>query len=105
MPPLVSRLASLLLAAVAASVAAQDLPTPRTRSLAATCAACHGTDGHAPAGSTRASLAGMPAATLAERMRAYRDGRRDGTLMPQLAKGYSDAQIEQLAVYFAALPP
>jgi cytochrome c553 len=87
--------------AAAAPVAAQDVQTLRTRSLAATCAQCHGTDGHAAAGATLAGLAGTPPATFTERMRAFRDGSRPGTVMPQLAKGYSDAQIDQLAAYFA----
>ncbi len=39
----------------------------------------------------------MPAAYLVEQMKAFKSGARAGTVMPQLAKGYSDAQIEQLA--------
>ena len=35
-------------------------------------------------------------------MRAFRDGKRPATVMHQLAKGYSDAQIDALAGYFAA---
>ncbi len=41
------------------------------------------------------------AADLAEQMKAFKAGTRPGTVMPQLAKGYSDAQIAQLAAYFA----
>ncbi|HZT55498.1 MAG TPA: c-type cytochrome, partial [Burkholderiaceae bacterium] len=65
------------------------------------CAQCHGTDGRAPPGSAVPALAGMPAAYLAEQMQAFKAGTRPGTVMPQLAKGYSDAQIAQLAAYFA----
>ena len=36
-----------------------------------------------------------------EQMQAFKSGTRPGSVMPQLAKGYSDAQIEQLAAYFA----
>ncbi len=71
------------------------------RSLAASCAACHGTDGHAPADAALPALAGMAAPVLVERMQAYRSGARPGTVMPQIAKGYSDAQIAALAAYFA----
>ena len=35
-------------------------------------------------------------------MQDFRAGKRPATIMHQLAKGFSDAQIEQLAVYFAA---
>jgi sulfide dehydrogenase cytochrome subunit len=80
---------------------AQDANALRARSLAATCAQCHGTDGRAPPGSAMATLAGMPAAYLTEQMKAFKAGTRAGTVMPQLAKGYNDAQIAQLAAYFA----
>lgn len=79
----------------------QDVATLQVRSLAATCAQCHGTDGHAPAGSPMASLAGKPASYLVEQMSAFKHGVRPGTLMPQLAKGYSDEQIARMAAYFA----
>ena len=83
---------------------AQDASALRARSLAATCAQCHGTDGRAPPGSAMATLAGMPAAYLTEQMKAFKAGTRPGTVMPQLAKGYSDAQIAQLAAFFAQPP-
>ena len=44
----------------------------------------------------------MPAATLAQSMRDFRDGKRPATLMHQLAKGYSDEQIDLMAAYFAS---
>ena len=83
------------------AVLAQDASALRARGLAATCAQCHGTDGRAPAGSAVPALAGTPAAYLAEQLQAFKSGVRPGTVMPQLAKGYSDAQIAQLAAYFA----
>jgi cytochrome c553 len=72
------------------------------RSLAATCAACHGTDGHAVAGSRMPRLAGMPKADFVRQMRAFRDGTREATVMQQIAKGYGDAQTEALGGFFAA---
>ena len=93
-------LAAALLAAGSAA-SAQDAPALRARSLAATCAQCHGTDGHTPPGSAMRALAGMPAPYLVEQMLAFRSGERPGSVMPQLAKGYSEAQIAQLAAYFA----
>ena len=83
---------------------AQDASALRARSLAATCAQCHGTDGRPPPGAAMAALAGVPAAYLTEQMNAFKAGTRPGTVMPQLAKGYSDAQIAQLAAYFAQPP-
>jgi cytochrome c553 len=78
----------------------------RARALAATCAQCHGTDGRsAETGSAAVpSLAGLPAAQLVAQMTAFKNGTRSGTVMPQLAKGFSDAQIAQLAAWFAAAP-
>ena len=100
---LAARAASVLSAALLAAGAAcaQDATALRARALAATCAQCHGTDGRAPAGSAMPALAGMPVAYMTEQMKAYKGGTRPGSVMPQIAKGYSDAQIAQLAAYFA----
>ncbi|RYY70833.1 MAG: c-type cytochrome, partial [Comamonadaceae bacterium] len=67
-----------------------------------TCASCHGTDGRTVAGSPIAPLAGMPRDYVATQLRAFKAGTRPSTIMTQLAKGYSEAQIDQLAAYFAA---
>jgi sulfide dehydrogenase cytochrome subunit len=85
-----------------AAADAADIATLRTRSLAAQCAQCHGTDGRPAPGAEVPALAGLPAAALVEQMKAFRAGTRPSTVMQQLAKGFSDAQIEQLARYFAA---
>ena len=34
-------------------------------------------------------------------MRAFRRGDRPATIMPQLARGYTDAEIDAIAHYFA----
>ncbi len=72
------------------------------KSLAATCANCHGTAGQAVAGSASASLAGRSKDDIVTQMKAFKSGARPATVMHQLAKGYSDAQIEVIAAYFAA---
>lgn len=115
------RLASLLgalscvaLGALPASAQAQPAaPDSRTtvgvqaeralqaRQQAASCAACHGPDGHAPAGSPIPGLAGKPQAQMIEQMLAFKNGQRAGTVMPQLARGYSDAEIVAIAAWFA----
>lgn len=96
-----------LIAAATTPALAQDAPQAllRQRALAATCAACHGTEGRAPAGSAMPSLAGRPAPWIVERMSAFQSGAREATVMHQIARGYSAAQIEQLAAYFAAIKP
>lgn len=73
------------------------------KSLAATCANCHGTNGKAVDSSSVVSIAGLDKAYTIAQMTAFKNGTRPATVMHQLSKGYSDAQIELLATYFAAL--
>ena len=47
-------------------------------------------------------LAGLPKDHIATQMRAFRDGKRPATVMHQIAKGYSDPQIDALAAWFSA---
>jgi sulfide dehydrogenase cytochrome subunit len=70
------------------------------RNLAAACANCHGTNGGALQGMP--VLAGQQKTYLAQQMQDFKAGRRPATIMHQIAKGYSDEQIEALATYFAA---
>jgi cytochrome subunit of sulfide dehydrogenase len=72
------------------------------KSLAATCANCHGTNGKATDGSAVVSLAGLDKSYTIAQMKAFKTGTRPATVMHQLSKGYSDAQIEVLATYFAS---
>ena len=72
------------------------------KSLAATCANCHGTNGRAVTGSSVVSLGGMSQNDMATQLRAFKAGTRPATVMHQIAKGYSESQIDQLAAYFAA---
>jgi sulfide dehydrogenase cytochrome subunit len=96
-------LAACLVALCAAAAAqAQDARTLHARSLAATCANCHGTQGRAVEGASVPGLAGMPAVYLAEQLKAFKAGTRPATVMHQLAKGYNDSQIDAIAAYFAA---
>lgn len=82
---------------------AQAQNNVQARSLAATCANCHGTDG-AARGEMK-SLAGSPAAATVAKMAAYKNGSLPATVMHQIAKGYSDEQIALVAGYFEAQKP
>lgn len=91
----------------AVSASAQGNPAPDAgalyvRSLAATCANCHGTDGRPVAGSSVSGLAGLEKEFFITQMKAFKAGTRPATVMHQLSKGYSDAQIDALASYFSA---
>lgn len=102
------RVAALGLLAASAAWApahAQDAATLNLRALAATCGNCHGTDGRAVAGSAVVSLAGLSKDHILTQMKAFKSGSRPATVMHQISKGYSDAQIESMAGYFAAIKP
>ena len=88
------------LCAVSGGTQAQDRNL--ARNLAAQCFNCHGTDGRAQPG--MAPLAGRSKEELIRIMGEFKSGARSGekgTLMPQLAKGYSDEQIALIADYLS----
>ena len=72
------------------------------RNLASGCAICHGTAGKPAPDAPLIALAGLPRDHIATQMRAFRDGKRPATVMHQIAKGYSDAQIDAIAGWYAA---
>jgi len=71
------------------------------RNLAAACAMCHGTEGKPAPGAPIAPLAGMGREQIAAQMRAFRDASRPATVMHQIAKGYTDVEIDALAGWFS----
>ena len=100
--PLAAALALTALWCVASTAWAQDAQRLRTRSLAATCAQCHGTEGRAVEGQGLVRLAGMPQDYLLNQLMAFRNGQRPATIMHQITRGYSQEQLETIAAYFAA---
>lgn len=88
----------------APNFAAPDLSAKGVRSLAAACAMCHGTNGRPAAGSTVAGLAGRPGAEIVQAMAQFKAGTKPATIMHQVAKGYSDAEVAALADYFSKQP-
>ncbi len=71
--------------------------------LASNCANCHGTLGTAQG--AMPSLAGQQKTYIVEQMRAFRDGKRPATIMHQLAKGYTDQQVELIADFYSRQKP
>jgi cytochrome c553 len=104
--PRSSVLAALLLGALpllySPAAQAMDAQTLRTRSLAATCAHCHGTDGQAVQGEALVRLADLPEDYILNQLTAFRTGQRPATIMHQITRGYSQEQLETLARYFGS---
>lgn len=94
------RLAALCLVAVSGLAQAQDARLGRN--LAATCANCHGTNGQARG--DMKPLAGMAAEKLIALVNDYKSGAQPASIMHQISKGYTDAQLKLIADYFAAQP-
>lgn len=85
------------------STLAQDASSAlHQRANAAVCANCHGSDGHTVKDSAVPAIAGLPRDYLIAQMKAFKDGSRPATVMHQISKGFSDAQIASMADYFAA---
>lgn len=84
------------------SFAPPNLSAAGARDMAANCAACHGTEGRAVPGSHLAALAGRT--DVAQLLREFREGKRESTVMRQIARGYGDAEIDAIGAYFARRP-
>lgn len=96
-------LAALALLAGSAHAQSADSSARNGRYVAANCANCHGTNGVAQG--AMPSIAGKQKAYIVEQMKAFRDGKRSATIMHQLAKGYTDQQIELIADHFSRQTP
>jgi cytochrome c553 len=67
---------------------------------AASCMACHGTDGKAEG--TGMTIGGRKVEELTGILLAYRSGNRMGTIMQQHTKGYSEDELKRIATVFAS---
>ncbi len=93
-------LAGLAAWAAAGPAAAADVQAGRQKAQA--CSVCHGPLGlHAAPDAP--SLAGQPAMYVAAQLRAYRSGGRNHAVMKVIAAPLSDADISDLAAWFAAI--
>ncbi|MBI3041692.1 MAG: c-type cytochrome [Betaproteobacteria bacterium] len=69
---------------------------------AASCASCHGAAGISP-NDTWPNLAGQNAAYLVRILGAYKSGDQTDVMMSPIAKTLSDADVQNLAAYYAGL--
>jgi sulfide dehydrogenase cytochrome subunit len=74
--------------------------TPSPQLLTISCAGCHGTGGHS--GGAIPSIHGRSAASIAESLRAFRDGKQPATVMNRIAKGFTDPEIDTVSAEIAA---
>ena len=82
------------------AVAAGDAAAGKTK--AASCGACHGTDGMSKAPNFP-NLKGQKDAYLAKQLKAFRDGSRKDPTMNGMAKPLTDADIDNLAAYYSSM--
>jgi cytochrome c553 len=92
-----------LLVAAPAALAQSGTDAALGRSLAATCANCHGTNGNARG--DMKPLAGVSSDKLLAQLADFRSGNQPATIMHQIVKGYTEDQLKLIAAYFAAQKP
>jgi sulfide dehydrogenase cytochrome subunit len=85
-----------VLSALTATVQASET---QTRAWAASCATCHGTQGHSQGGIP--SLAGVDKTQLLQKLLAYQQGTLPASVMHQHAKGYTGEELERIADFFS----
>jgi cytochrome c553 len=95
-------LGSLLIAAMACSLAATTAASPGA---AATppCEACHGAHGEGMAAAHVPRIAGQDPGYLQKQLDAYADGSRDNPIMRNFAKALSERQRVEFAARYAAM--
>ncbi len=89
----------LLAVTLPVSVLAADMAAGMQK--AQTCVACHGPEGNS-ASPAIPSLAGQPAQFIATQLVMFREGRRKDAQMSPFATGLANADLNNLAAYFAA---
>lgn len=89
-----------------AAPAANEGEDYQARSWAASCAACHGTNGRSEGREGKIpALAGKSKADLLHALMDFKgDRKKAATVMHQHAKGYTDEQLDRLAEYFSKQP-
>jgi len=92
--------AAIVLASTFGSAMAGDIAAGKAKS--ATCAGCHGGNGISMV-PMYPNLAGQKEQYLVKSIKAFRDGTRTDPTMNAMAKPLSDADIDNLAAYYASL--
>ena len=93
-------LLGLLMGAAAFSATAGDAAAGKAK--AAMCAACHGANGISMI-EAYPNLAGQKEAYLVKQLKAFKNGTRKDPVMAPMAMPLSDADMENLAAYYAQM--
>lgn len=88
--------AALLLSAAAPALAASPAPAG-----AASCSGCHAVRGTTPV----PPIAGRPASEIMAALTAFRTGARPATIMNRIVPGFTLAELDAIATWWAAQPP
>lgn len=99
-------LATLLITSAASAAEVFVLSADQSnhiRVLAASCAACHGTNGNGVGNAKQ--LAGIEKTDFLTKMLAFKSGEREATVMHRHARGLNTQEIEGLATYFLSQIP
>ena len=84
-----------LMVCTSSAFAAAPEPPPG----ASSCSGCHPPSAGRHTGAP--TLTGRNPADIVAAMQAFRSGQRAGTVMDRIAKGFSDAEVEAIAAWYA----
>lgn len=93
------RIAVILVSLYSLSFAGVEYDELQGKMLSLSCASCHGTDGKSEM--ITPYIAGMGKASMYQTLLDYKYGKKEGTMMQKHVKGFTDAELEQIAYYFS----
>ncbi len=91
----------ILLSGFAISATADSGDPANGKTLSATCAACHGTDGNSPSGAWP-KLAGQHSVYIIKQLQDYKSGARENAIMAGMAATLSEQDMRDLGAYFSS---
>ena len=83
-----------------ASIAAAAVVSAEPPAGAVSCSGCHPASARVTSPVPR--LAGLDRAAIVRAMQDFRSGQRAGTVMDRISKGFTDAEIQAIAAWYAA---
>ncbi len=101
MNTLTKRMTAILLAACFSTLPVWAADKTAGEQKSAICAGCHGATGKSSNAET-ANLAAQQASYIVSQLQAFKSGIRNNPMMEPIAAGLTDADMENLAAYFAS---